>query len=386
MSSSVLTYDSLTDSPFRWIQEWDIELEHKNRRIALTLDNFSGHKIIYKPKYITLIFFEPGMTSHIQPLDAGIIRCFKAYYRRQFCLRAIQQDDTDEENIYDINLLDAMTMAERAWDSVSPTTIKNCWNHTEIQRPRLPIITLKPPRPPMPAILAAGWDLVVEFATNSWSIPEAHSALQARLGDQYIASEWNEPLDSASGAEGDVSAALAAVNVWRSKWAPDSAADFCDVPDSDPDFSEVDMAPDERNEIEEELLGLVAQLKSRRRISGQPVTLEELLDPTEEHNIGEHLDTVSLGDEEIVLMVRAHTRHDIEEIVDSNSDDDSPIAVPPPLNEMISACRMIEENGLLICTDVLDVVDAVRQFQGRLQKMSRGTEKQSTLDMFFIHN
>ena len=214
----------------------------------------------------------------------------------------------------------------------------------------------------MLAILAAGWDLVVEFATNSWSIPEAHSALQACLGDQYIASKWNEPLDSASGAEGDVSAALAAVNVWHSKWAPDSAANFCDVPDSDPNFSEVDMAPDEHNEIKEELLGLVTQLKSQRCISGQPVTLDEFLDPTEEHNIGEHLDTVSLGDEEIVLMVQAHARHDIEEIVDSDSDDDSLIAVPPPLNEMISACQMIEENGLLICTDALDVVDAVHQF------------------------
>ena len=85
-------------------------------------------------------------------------------------------------------------------------------------------------------------------------------------------------------------------------------------------------------------------------------------------------------------MVRAHARHDIEEIIDSNSNDDSLTVVPPPLNEMISACQMIEENSLLICTDALNVVDAVCQFRGCLQKMSRGTEKQSTLDMFFIHN
>ena len=155
--------------------------------------------------------------------------------------------------------------------------------------------------------------------------------------------------------------------------------------DSDSDFSKVDMAPDEHNEIEEELLGLVAQLKSQRHITSQPVTLDELLDPTE-HNIGECLNTVSLGDEEIVLMVWAHARHDIEEIINSDSNDDSLITVPPPLNEMISACQMIEENGLLICTDALDVVDAVHWFWGHLQKMSRGAEKQSTLNMFFIHN
>ena len=86
-----------------------------------------------------------------------------------------------------------------------------------------------------------------------------------------------------------------------------------------------------------------------------------------------------------VSIVRATARDDIE-IIDSDSDDDGPIAVPPPLNEVISACRMIEENGLLICSDALDVVEVVRQFRGRLQKMSRGTEKQSTIDMFFIHN
>ena len=118
-----------------------------------------------------------------------IIRCFKAHYRRQFCLRAIEQDDAEEEDIYKINLIEAMVMAEQVWKSVSSTTIKNCWNHTEIQRPRLPTITLRPPRLPMPANFAAGWDIVIQFATKSWSVPEAHSFLQERLGDQYVASE-----------------------------------------------------------------------------------------------------------------------------------------------------------------------------------------------------
>jgi hypothetical protein len=113
-----------------------------------------------------------------------------------------------------------MTMAERVWTSVSATTIKNFWNHTEIQCLQFPIITLRLPHPPMPATLTAGWDIIVQFATNSWSIPEAYSALQEHLGDQYVASEWNGPLDTALGAEGDVNAALAAINTWHDKWAP----------------------------------------------------------------------------------------------------------------------------------------------------------------------
>jgi len=228
--------------------EWDIELQLKNHQIALTLDNFTGHKIQYQPKHITLIYFEPGLTSHIQPLDAGIICCFKAHYRHQFCLCAVQQDDAEEEDIYKINLLEAMMMAERAWKSVSPTTIKNCWNHTEIQWPWLPINTLRPPCPPMPENLAAGWDVVVQFVMSSWSIPKAHSSLQECLGDWYVASEWNEPLDTASGAEGDVSAALVAINAWHNKWAPDSPSDLC----------EVATTPNDHSKVEKELIDLVA--------------------------------------------------------------------------------------------------------------------------------
>jgi len=156
-------YLSVTNLHIRWIMEWDIELRLKNHQIALTLDNFTGHTIQYQPKNITLIYFKPGLTLHIQPLDVGIIHCFKAHYQHQFCLCAIEQDDAEEEDIYKINLLEVITMAERVWKSVSPMTIKNCWSHTNIQWPWLPMITLQFPLPPMPANLAAGWDIVVQF-------------------------------------------------------------------------------------------------------------------------------------------------------------------------------------------------------------------------------
>ena len=57
----------------------------QNRKIILLLDNFSGHNIDYSPTNIRLVFFAPNMTAFIQPLDAGIIRCFKAHYRALFC-------------------------------------------------------------------------------------------------------------------------------------------------------------------------------------------------------------------------------------------------------------------------------------------------------------
>ena len=103
------------------------------QNICLYIDNFSGHKIAYQPSNISLEFFEPNMTSFVQPCDAGIIRCFKALYRRNFCARAIDLDAADERDIYKINLLEGMTMAKAAWDGVSAETIQHCWNHSKIQ-------------------------------------------------------------------------------------------------------------------------------------------------------------------------------------------------------------------------------------------------------------
>jgi DDE superfamily endonuclease len=108
-------------------------MRNQNRHICFTLDNFSGHNIQYKPQNIRLVFFEPNMTSFVQPLDAGIIRCFKAHYRREFCIRAIEKDEAGERDIYKINLLEGMLMARVAWRQVEASTIKNCWGHTKIQ-------------------------------------------------------------------------------------------------------------------------------------------------------------------------------------------------------------------------------------------------------------
>ena len=142
---------------------------------------------------------------------------------------------------------------------------------------------------------------------------------------------------------------------------------------------------DEHQEVEVELLDLVAQLKVQRHINGEPLTLEELLDPSEEWEIGQCLGVAHGGDMEIMLMVQVKARGEIEEIVNSDSDSDDPKVVPPSLKEMIAACQMLEENVLLVCNGMLDTVEAMHQFQGHLQKLSREGEKQTTLNMFLTH-
>lgn len=67
-------------------------------------------------------------------MDQGIIRTFKAYYRAAFIRRAIHRYDEGitSSQIYDINILKAMRMADAAWAKIDAVTIANCWKKAGI--------------------------------------------------------------------------------------------------------------------------------------------------------------------------------------------------------------------------------------------------------------
>ena len=119
---------------FRQIQQWDRELQQKGRKILLLQDNFSGHIVLDNLRNIRVENFEPNLTAHVQPKDQGIIRCFKAHYRARFIQRAINNYDQGitPAEIYDINQLQAMRLADLAWREVDTTTIRNCWRKAGI--------------------------------------------------------------------------------------------------------------------------------------------------------------------------------------------------------------------------------------------------------------
>ena len=56
----------------------------------LILDNYSSHISAAKIETFTNVmirFFQPNLTSVIQPCDAGIIFSFKSHYRRFFLIK-----------------------------------------------------------------------------------------------------------------------------------------------------------------------------------------------------------------------------------------------------------------------------------------------------------
>ena len=121
-----------------WLQEWDRKLRMRNRKIVLLQDNFSGHIIPDGLQNIRIVNFKPNLTAHVQPMDQGIIKSFKAYYRAKFVQCAVNyyEEGITPSQIYNINQLDAMRLADLAWCEVDTTTIRNCWDKASI----IPII------------------------------------------------------------------------------------------------------------------------------------------------------------------------------------------------------------------------------------------------------
>ena len=119
-----------------WLVEWDHELRQRTptRRILLLQDNFSGHVVPEGLQCIRVENFRANLTAHVQPNDAGIIRCFKAHYRRNFFSRAIDRYEKGivPSELYNINQLEAMRLAGSAWNAVDATTIRNCWHKAGI--------------------------------------------------------------------------------------------------------------------------------------------------------------------------------------------------------------------------------------------------------------
>lgn len=65
----------------RWIKQFNQEMRLQKRKILLLIDNASSHKLEENEilSNITLHFLPPNTTSHIQPIDQGIIHSFKVH-------------------------------------------------------------------------------------------------------------------------------------------------------------------------------------------------------------------------------------------------------------------------------------------------------------------
>lgn len=115
------------DSVIKWLKHFGRQMILAGRKVILLCDNTAshnqGHLYLHS---IKLHFLPPNTMSHIQPMDAGII---KTYYRKQ-----LVQDYTEcaqSGQPQSVNFRQALSMIQRALDSVYPANISNCLRHVE---------------------------------------------------------------------------------------------------------------------------------------------------------------------------------------------------------------------------------------------------------------
>ncbi|XP_055907142.1 tigger transposable element-derived protein 6-like [Eupeodes corollae] len=108
----------------------DEEMIKQQRKIILFVDNAACHKKLDNLKNINLQFLPPNATSIIQPLDQGIIHCFKAYYRQNIIrkqIAAFEAGKTIEEFSKSLTFLQAMHISKYCLWLMTPSTVRNCF-------------------------------------------------------------------------------------------------------------------------------------------------------------------------------------------------------------------------------------------------------------------
>ena len=101
------------------------------------MDNAGCHPQELENKYsnIKICFLPANTTSKLQPLDLGIIKSFKVYYRQlllRYVISKIDQCSTASEVVKSINVLVAIRWAAVAWSQVKEETIRKCFRKAGI--------------------------------------------------------------------------------------------------------------------------------------------------------------------------------------------------------------------------------------------------------------
>ena len=108
-----------------------MKFQKENRKIALIIDNCPAHPTIADLSNVKLIFLPPNTTSVSKPMDQGVIRCLKAFYRRRLVNLMIKRLEQGQD-LPKISIYRALQLLVASWSDVTKTTIVNCFGKAKI--------------------------------------------------------------------------------------------------------------------------------------------------------------------------------------------------------------------------------------------------------------
>jgi hypothetical protein len=139
---------------WKWFNEVFLPKVKKQigRRVLLLLDNAPGHFEAFEHDNVRIVFFPPNCTSWKQPCDMGIIAALKKRFKYFYLKDVLDFYELDEEAKLrkkmqgqrlrrgaagvaygnPAHLLDAASYVKEAWQSVSPSSIKNAFIKAKI--------------------------------------------------------------------------------------------------------------------------------------------------------------------------------------------------------------------------------------------------------------
>lgn len=121
----------MTSSLFEeYMRDLNRKMVIRNRKILMFLDNCSAHPHQLRLSNITFVFFPANTTSCLQPMDQGVIKCFKNYYRQKlirFLINSLDSNPGTTVRDFPVNLKQSMEWIKVAWDTVTQMTLINCF-------------------------------------------------------------------------------------------------------------------------------------------------------------------------------------------------------------------------------------------------------------------
>ncbi|KAF6200923.1 hypothetical protein GE061_005370 [Apolygus lucorum] len=116
---------------FKFLEEWNMQLQSNKRKIALILDNCRLHlNLADKFDRMHLFFVSNNTTSPSQPLNRGIINHTKTLFRRKLfstVYKLVDDRKAVNELVSKITVLDSLYMLAEAWDEVNVKIIINAF-------------------------------------------------------------------------------------------------------------------------------------------------------------------------------------------------------------------------------------------------------------------
>ena len=88
----------------------------------MIVDNAGGHNLgddeLSKFEHAKIVFLDPNVTSHVQPMDQSIINSFKCHYKKSNMSRLVNQIDNEVGLKLCRDVKEAIYMIHKAWKNV----------------------------------------------------------------------------------------------------------------------------------------------------------------------------------------------------------------------------------------------------------------------------